>query len=419
VPVNSPDRLAVSADHKSVAVAGGGGLYVVDAGSAVPTELDGPGNVTAVAFLGPDRGQLVSATGTTLMLWNLGQTSRLTAGPAMPSFQGPLVGFLQPMAFTEDNAQLAVTGTGGFDDNVLIAQTSTREPVSQYFSVPAGGGIPIWLDGGRRLLVLGAGLRADTIVDERLSPAWQAQAKGTPIAAKAGSTESEIVVVFDDGRVEVRRPATGEVLVTYPGVGLYSGYGASAIEYVSISPDGRWVATITPDRAVRMVDTETGRVRVVPQKDALVVSFAADALLVARESGDLDVWDQSGEQLLRTIGSSAAYGPALAPIPGTTHVARINLVGGVEVWDYQAATLLGTFQLTEPMVDSPWTQTTLLATPDGSRLATATTSDRIAFWQLGPAGLIARACAAAGRSLTPDEWSRYTGVAPPNLTCAA
>ena len=419
VPVNSPDRLTVSADHKGVAVAGGGGLFVVDVGSAAPTELDGPGNVSAVAFLGPGRGQLVSATGATLMLWNLGQASRLTAGPVVPSFTGPLVGSLQAMAFSQDNAQLAVTGPDGFDSNVLITRSSTPEPVSEYFTVPSGGGLPLWVDEGRRLMVLEAGLRASAVVDGRLSPVWQAQARGKPIAARAGPSESEIVVVFDDGRVEVRRLDTGAVVADHPGAGLYAGFGISDIPYASISPDGRWAATITPDRAVRMVGIETGQVRVVPQKDAAAVVFAADALLVARDSGELDVWDRTGEQLLRTVASTAGYGPAVAPVPGTTHVARINLVGGVEVWDYQAATLLGTFPLAETRVDSPWTQTTLLATPDGSRLATATTSDRIGFWQLGPAELITRACDAAGRDLTQDEWSRYSGAAPPDLSCTA
>jgi WD40 repeat protein len=419
VPVNSPDRLTVSADHKGVAVAGGGGLFVVDVGSAALTELDGPGNVTAVAFLGPGRGQLVSATGATLMLWNLGQASRLTAGPVVPSFTGPQVGSLQAMAFSEDNAQLAVTGPEWFDSNVLITRSSTPEPVSEYFTLPSGGGLPLWLDEGRRLMVLEAGLRASAVVDGRLSPVWQAQARGKPIAARAGSSESEIVVVFDDGRVEVRRLDTGAVVVDHPGGGLYAGFGISDIAYASISPDGRWAATITPDRAVRIVEIETGQVRVVPQKDAAAVAFAADALLVARDSGELDVWDRTGEQLLRTVASTAGYGPAVAPVPGTTHVARINLVGGVEVWDYQAATLLGTFPLAETTVDSPWSQTTLLATPDGSRLATATTSDRIGFWQLGPAELITRACDAAGRNLTQDEWSRYSSAAPPDLSCTA
>ena len=62
-------------------------------------------------------------------------------------------------------------------------------------------------------------------------------------------------------------------------------------------------------------------------------------------------------------------------------------------------------------------QTNLKWDHTGSVLWTATTGGTILRWDLDPAAWIRSACAAAGRSLTADDWLNVGSPTPANLRC--
>jgi len=67
--------------------------------------------------------------------------------------------------------------------------------------------------------------------------------------------------------------------------------------------------------------------------------------------------------------------------------------------------------------DVGW-QTQLVWEPSGTALWTATVGGTVLRWDLDPGQWVRSACAAAGRSLTADEWQQVIGSSPPgDLRC--
>ena len=84
---SAPEALAVSADGKHVAVADAGTIYVGDTGSTAPgpapqVVLSGSSSTSAIAFLG-DGSRLLSASGDSVMFWDLNQLTRIGTHASM------------------------------------------------------------------------------------------------------------------------------------------------------------------------------------------------------------------------------------------------------------------------------------------------------------------------------------------------
>jgi WD40 repeat protein len=417
IPIAEPDRFALSPDGTTVAAAGGGALYAARFDGNAPLaaqQLSGTGNVDAISFVGGGS-QLVSATGTSLLLWDLSQASRITAGPAVQGTSAAEAGDQPLISISPDGNRLALSGLG--TDNLLLedlgASPATREPASK----PLDGGVPVWSRDGTGLLLLAPGDKGYGAVRRtsgRFAVAWPEPNPNTPVAARMSADGQRVAVVSDHGDVQVRNFADGTVLSSVRGEQEQppdDGLRPPA----AISADLTKVATVRPDHSVWLTDPATGQQQRLPGSAAVTVAYADDRLLVARADNSLDVWTTIGDRLLRTIPPDAGYAPVLAAIPNSRLVARLTGIGTIGLWNVDTGDLLGTVTLPDSRAA---TNTVLAGTPDGRELVSATANGVVERWQLRPDAWIRAACASAGRNLTADEWRRRVNdTVPDNLAC--
>lgn len=431
VPVDSPDAFAVDDTGERIAVAGGGELYVAD----VPDEdtpagyrrLLGTGNVDAITFLGsPDR--LASASGKSLILWDLNQLSRAVRERPVDAPLTSMAGEPPNIAVGPGGERVAVANS----DGIIVLQPPDSPYASLPVHTPVGDPMPLWSADGTKLIVLGDNGNGDgaTVYDgDNAENSWPRRSTrddpdGSPaVVAARLATDGRLVLVNEHGDVQVRDADTGLVL-TDLGSGLDMELAppvALRQNVAAISQDGSVAAIVLPERrAVRVIDVHGGAPHELPGSSASVVAFVADRLLVARSNNDLEVWNVQGTRHYRTIAGDAGYTQAITGIPGSRLVARLTDQGAVKLWYIDSGRLLGSFALPEPYGSGapPWASTSLAATSDGTELISATASGLVVRWDLRPDGWIDASCRAAGRSLSAEEWAEYVGDAEvPDGTC--
>jgi WD40 repeat protein len=427
VPVDDPDVYAVDDLAQRVALAGGGELYVADVPDydtlASYQRLPGVGDVDAMTFVGsPDR--LVSASGTSLILWDLTQPSRaVRASPvAAPS---------TPEAPDPPNIAVGPRVVVANSEGIVVLQ----RPESPYASVPVHASVadpmPVWSADGEKLIVLGdngqggGAAVVDKYGDEQFWPEPSTRDSSyLPPAVLAArlAPGRRLVSVNEHGDIQVRNADTGRVLKNISS-GLDTELAPSVSVYqnaAAISEDGSTAAIILPgQQKVRITDVRGGDSHELPGP-ASVVAFVADRLLVAKANNDLEVWDAEGTQRLRTITGDAGYAQAITGVPKSRLVARLTNQGIVKLWYIDSGRLLGSFPLPESGSSGayPWSATSLAATPDGTELISATAGGVVVRWDLRPEGWVDASCRAAARSLSPAEWAEYVGdAAVPAGTC--
>lgn len=433
VPLRYPDRFAVSTDGTEVAVSGGGALYAASTtgDSESPSQqLSGTGDVDAITFVGGSH-QVVSATGSTLMFWDLNQTSRITAGPAVDATDTSNAGVQPLISISPDGRHIALSGdyTGSplrSSKGNLVVENVGASPPGLMVTAPFTDAVPVWSSDGSRLLLIGsasdAGYSAVQWSAGQFQGAWQTPNPNTPVAARVSSDGQRVVVVSDHGDIQVRRMSDGTVLTSVGGAQQQIGAKSfNTRNYAAVSADTTTVYLVGSDSVVHVVDTATGQQHSLPGSAAVSVAASDNRLLVTRTDNSLEVWNNTGTQLARTIPADAGYTPVITAIPGGQLVARLNDLGIVELWNSDTGALLGSVTLPFPSRSTgqpAWDSTTLAASQDGRELVSASADGSIVRWQLDPGAWVRSACTAAGRSLTADEWRGQVNDSPPDdLAC--
>jgi WD40 repeat protein len=418
VPISYPDRFAVATDGQAVAVAGGGQLYVGRPGfNGTAEQLTGTGHVDAMSFVGTDQHELVSATGTTLMFWDLSQTSRVPSDPPVAATDVANAGGHPDIDIAPDGTRIALSGEEGTDGrgNFVLADLTTTPPRANQLTAPVTSGVPVWSADGNRLLLLGSDGTFQWSAG-RFSPVWSRE-PGVPLAARLAPDGRTVVVVSDNGNADIRAIADGAVLRQRNVGPIVSGPSA---DQVAIGTDTASVAVVRPDGSVVVTNLASGTHRTLPGTAAVTVAFAQDRLLVGRADNALEVWDTAGTQRLRTIPADAGYAATLAVVPETRLVARLTEVGTVEFWDMDSGALVGSLGLPFPdrSTGQPaWDSTVLAAPAHAQELVSASADGAIIRWHVSTDALIRAACTAAGRDLTAAEWNAVTAASPADLTC--
>jgi WD40 repeat protein/DNA-binding SARP family transcriptional activator len=239
---------------------------------------------------------------------------------------------------------------------------------------------------------------------------------------------------------------------------------------MQFSPDGDTLAgaarVLGPERgAVYLwnVGTDELEERFATRRPVNALAFAPDGSLLAAptgwaDGGDTVIWDARTHRVVRTIHTddAAAYwadfsedgrvllaggqsssvrffdvstgkaiGPPLTGLTGSTDTADLSpdgrtvvgadTAGNILLWDRATGTVIG------GPFPGPSAGAYLAAsfTPDGRHLLVVSDSGSGWLWDVAPSDWATRACAIAGRSLTPEEWREFLPDRPYHATCGS
>jgi WD40 repeat protein/transcriptional regulator with XRE-family HTH domain len=216
-----------------------------------------------------------------------------------------------------------------------------------------------------------------------------------------------IVTGSSDGTARVWEAATGREL---------SRVHCRRIEgnTVAFHPDGNYAAVGCSDGTIRVWDIFTGKelISIKGPTNPLVVSFSSDGKYIA--SGGLDqtarVWDvKTGEQIAHMTHDEGVS--SLAFSPGGKYVISGSYDGTVILWEAHSGNEVA--RRTRNRQVSP-----LAFTSDGKYVVAGSDPGTADIWLWRPEDLIADACSRSPRNLTLEEWIRYLGTTPYEVTCS-
>ncbi|MBZ5655427.1 MAG: TIR domain-containing protein [Acidobacteriia bacterium] len=216
-----------------------------------------------------------------------------------------------------------------------------------------------------------------------------------------------------------------------------------------ISPDGRWIATLTDVDEVEVFQAATGRmIGKESGSDVTNHAFSPDSrwLVISRKSGDTSVWGLSPwTRLPQTYKGKVALSPDSHLLAGVTQevleirdltknvrLASLFAEGASDAIVFSPDGRLLANRGVGSQLVSVWEVSTrsevaririsgegdLQFSPDARFLA-STRRDDTRVWLLEPADLVTEACARATRNLTKEEWAQYVGDEPYRATCVA
>jgi WD40 repeat protein len=457
-PMTEPvEAMALSPEGRYLAVGGAGSIYVAPvapenavspaasialgwhggASSGVPAreptlQVSGAGPVRDVRFFGDDT-HLISATGNQVALWDLSQIDRLAKSATTLIDQPPCYACLGTgITFSPDGKHTALIG-----DAEISIQPSPGLPGIPHFLPLAG--IPLWRNDGRLILVTEAESRPDEIsnlirqqglsdvlrnVQVPSSTAGTTEASGADQLLTAALTVDgrSVVVVNDYGDIFVKDVDTAALRETVARPA--DSQDKSYFEDAAIADSADLIAMVKVNNvgdfggSVRLYDLRNHRtIGAIAGNDINSVRFAARRLLVQRQNGNLEVWDEKGTSISRVLHGDAAY--YVAPVANRKGnlVARMRNQTTIDLFDLDTGTLLDTLPPFSGITKVGYT-----FSPDSDVLATAIDSDdhnaRLVVRDFTPQGLLSAACTAAGSNLSSDEWRSLTGTTPSRVaTC--
>ena len=418
----SADSIALSPDGRLVAVATFGGSVVVwntktgePYGSPLTVDTS---PVNEVAFSSDGR-FLVSAHHGAAVVWDM----RGEQAIGKPLDGG--IDLTTDVSFSSDGTRLVA---GQYDGDVVEYDTATRRQArlldtdSIVTSVAVGpdGNIAVGtIDGRVRLVDPVSKAAADLPLGARGAAVWQV----------AFSPDGRLLAVAvdpnggGDGFYAQRRK--GEVQLWDVGsrsrVGRTIAPGAGTVFAVAFNRDGRLLATGSGGR-LDLWDVATqahrGKPMRVSDDGILSVAFDPSGQLVAGggATGPARVWRVSDQRpafppLTGHTGfiTGAAFDPSATFLATTTHL------GATRLWD--PATGLGYgdelvgsprwLGPRAPSIDVPFLGLRNAFSPDGKLLAVTGVETLGMVWDVDPTLWRERACAIAGRNLSPEEWALH------------
>jgi len=427
-PVSFPKSAALSYNGTALAVAEGGVIYVTPvaragAPRAALVQLVGnPSiNLNDLSFLGGDA-HLISATGSTIAVWNLKRTDRLErAEPAHVKLScsacpGP------EMAISPDGGRAAMVTPR---DSSAVVQplpgvTGRAEVISGNLLDGPIYGPPVWQESGRHVILPYPGPAAGVpSLGSTESFAAPLPIGNQPAIASALSADGKsLIFVGATGGIYQLNAENGALVRTGPHIGP---------PLISTDPDNQQPAAIDPAdgvvalasrKIVTIVRIKDGKaVGFIPAPDVASVAFGGSKLLVQLQNGTLQVWNHQGTGLELTIAGDSGYRwPPVANQDGTL-VARQRIDGSVVIDSLLNGATLDT--LSTPSRSGALMSGVVFA-PNGSDLITVTdgyglSPGTLISRNLSGTALVTAACKAAGSSLTRPEWRAYIGTPPPAL----
>ncbi|MEU2269821.1 AAA family ATPase [Streptomyces olindensis] len=188
---------------------------------------------------------------------------------------------------------------------------------------------------------------------------------------------------------------------------------------LKFSPDGRFLAGIGPDKALRVWNTsDPARPRPVGRPlnhsgGVQALQFSPDGRTLASVSGDnrLRLWAPGNpnrvRQLNRPLPFHGVYSMAFSPDGHTLASAGIDHT--VRLWDVGDPARPG--PIGRPLVGHSDSAYAVAFSPDGETLASAGLDKTVRLWGLDAEKAARRICAATGRTLTERKWEElFPGI---------
>jgi hypothetical protein len=451
VHLTDPLGMAVSPDGRLVLVNDSStGLSVVPvarsdtASPLVPaTRIAGLSGVAGMEFVSPTRA--VAAARTELVFLRFGEVGRGAASAKL----GPRgVGGVPEYAVDYRNSRMAVSPDGS-----RVAVLELNNAQLEIVPLPGrhGTALPrtslgdtdqldslygvVWLDDDTVLVLssqpggVATGLPAGVVRwNLGLPPAGDEGDRQTPLAASPTGAGT-VLVATSGGAVQTRATATGELLRE-----VDPGSSGATYDLARFSADGRYLALIdtgdtrddgsTAPAALRVVDSATGSVvheQRWPQETGVAgLEFAGTTVLVTHLDGTVDVLPDLGRGAANRISTAGTRSSTGSTQPNPPVVGEGGLVGlptrsGLQLYDLTTLQPSGALPVPPGFEAVP---RTYAFAPDGHTLVTGyfgadARTARLSVRDLESGAVVARVCAGAGGSISPREWRRVVGDAPP------
>jgi WD40 repeat protein/class 3 adenylate cyclase len=399
----SMSPMAFSPEGTTLAAVGSNGTVVTwDIRTGTATSWHGQtGNVNGVGFSGDGRTMWTEGLDGTAVEWDLAgdRSLRRPFDPLLPNDQR-----LPFVAFSPDGRFLGITGsdhrTHLLDGRTFREFGTLPERSFECCMPPAfdrrgrrmatvsGMGVDLWDPGTRTL-----------IRHLYTSPHEPDPNTGPPVDAQAISPDGRTVAANDNNDVLMLDAASGRVQRR-----LDAGSYVTVLMY---SPDGSLLGASTVDGSTVTWDTRTGRRlwrQVVPSGGSTLGSFSSDGRLFATGTSEGLVYvfeARTGRPVGKPFIGDAGFVFSVSFRPRSSLVATTGTDGVVTLNDAESGRAFGS-----PLAGPTQTWSTGAWDPTGDRYVLAG-GGRGSVFDMSVRGWEARACATAGRSLTPEEWRQF------------
>jgi WD40 repeat protein len=381
--------------------------------------LPANGYAEAVAF-SPDGATLGVADGGGAQLFDL--RSFRPAGQPMSADSRTL----GQVTFSPDGAILA---TASFDGTVRLWSVATQHKLGRPIAADSGYVYAVaFSPSGRTIATGGAGAVVrlwNITTHQQIGTAFPSQWPGTKkpdVKAIAFSPDGTILVAaFSSGRVVLWDVATRQQI----GAPITA---SGPIDTMALSPDARTLATSVEGGQLQLWNVATHQ-QIGGPLPALPSPQSATALAFSPDGQTLAIGDSGGTSLLWNVASRQQIGlplgigqgsnvGGLAFSPHGTYLATVSSLGQIDIWDVQTRQEIG-----EPITDSEplvsgFGYQTIAFNSDGTTIAAGGAGGTATLWNVSlPADPINLACAAAGGSLTMQQWNSYVPSLPYVQVC--